>query len=44
MNGMSLTLEKLSKPPDIGSRSAIDALAYAPRIAGSSDGASRTRG
>ena len=27
MNGMSLTLEKFSKPPDIGSRSAIDAFA-----------------
>jgi hypothetical protein len=41
---MSLTLEKLSNPPDIGSRSAIDALAYAPRIVGNSEGARRTRG
>ena len=44
MNGMSLTFEKVSKPPDIGRRSAIDAFEYAVPMAGSSDGASRTRG
>ena len=44
MNGMSRTFEKLSKPPHIGRRSAIDAFAYAVRMAGRSEGASRTRG
>ena len=39
-----LDVREALEPADIGSRSAIDALAYAPRIAGSSDGASRTRG
>ena len=44
MNGMSFTFEKLSNPADIGRRKAIDPLEYAVRSAGSSDGASRTRG
>ena len=44
MNGMSRTFAICSKPPDIGSRSDMDALAYAVRMAGNNEGASRTRG